>query len=362
MKKKLLGILIASILVGCGEKQEENTQLTQSKIEKMTFEEILTKAKSEGEVNSVGMPDAWANWKGTWLDLKEIYGLNHMDTDMSSAQQIAKFEMEKDNATADIGDIGVGFTPVAVERNVTIPYKTSYWSEIPDWAKDNDGHWVLGYTGTIAFIIDKSQISEKDMPRSWEDLKKGKFKVNVGEVGLAAQANSAVLAAAIALGGNEKNLEPAYKFFGEIAKEGRLGLLNPGIQNLEKGEIQVGLVWDFNGLSYRDKIDRERFEVLIPEDGSLISGYATIINKYAKNPHAAMVAREYILSDKGQLNLAIGYAKPIRKIELPKDVQAKLLPNEQYENAKPVKNHEVWNETSKGLSSNWQEKVLINLD
>ena len=23
-------------------------------------------AKKEGEVNSVGMPDSWANWKGTW--------------------------------------------------------------------------------------------------------------------------------------------------------------------------------------------------------------------------------------------------------------------------------------------------------
>ena len=28
-----------------------------------------------------------------------------------------------------------------------------------------------------------------------------------------------------------------------------------------------------------------------------MSGYATIINKYGKNPHAAMLTREYILSD-----------------------------------------------------------------
>ncbi len=32
-------------------------------------------AKAEGAVNSVGMPDDWANWKGTWEDLAKNYGL-----------------------------------------------------------------------------------------------------------------------------------------------------------------------------------------------------------------------------------------------------------------------------------------------
>ncbi|SUB18946.1 Uncharacterised protein [Pantoea agglomerans] len=26
-------------------------------------------ARSEGQVNSVGMPDSWANWKDTWNDI-----------------------------------------------------------------------------------------------------------------------------------------------------------------------------------------------------------------------------------------------------------------------------------------------------
>lgn len=52
-------------------------------------------AKQEGAVYSVGMPDSWANWKDTWNDLKSDYGLKHQDTDMSSAQEIAKFEAEK---------------------------------------------------------------------------------------------------------------------------------------------------------------------------------------------------------------------------------------------------------------------------
>jgi putative spermidine/putrescine transport system substrate-binding protein len=318
-------------------------------------------ARAEGEVNSVGMPDSWANWKDTWADLNRLYGLKHMDTDMSSAQEIAKFEAEKDNATADIGDVGAAFGPIAVQKGVTQPYKPSTWEQIPAWAKDADGHWMLAYTGSIAFIVNKQLV--KEPPKSWADLKEGKYKVAIGDVSAAAQAVNGVLAAAIANGGDEKNIQPGLDFFAEIAKQGRLSLSNPTIQTLEKGEVEVGVVWDFNGLSYRDQIDPSRFEVLIPSDGSVISGYTTIINKYAKHPNAAKLAREYILSDAGQINLAKGNARPIRAehLTLPPEVQAKLLPNEQYAKVQPIKDAAAWEATSKALPQLWQENVIIEM-
>jgi putative spermidine/putrescine transport system substrate-binding protein len=237
-------------------------------------------AKAEGTVNSVGMPDSWANWKDTWNDLNTKYGIKHSDTDMSSAQEIAKFLAEKNNASADIGDVGAAFGPVAVKEGVTLPYKPSTWDQVPAWAKDKDGNWALAYTGTIAFIIDKSQV--KDEPHSWADLLKGKYKVTIGDVSTAAQAANGVLAATYAMGGNEKNLKPGLEYFAKLAKAGRLSLTDPVIASLEKGEVQVGVVWDFNGLNYRDQIDKTRFDVVIPSDGSITSGYSTIINKYGK--------------------------------------------------------------------------------
>ncbi|GAB7267607.1 extracellular solute-binding protein [Dickeya ananatis] len=317
MKKLLSSVLISSALFSSAVMAQDLAALEKA-------------ARAEGEVNSVGMPDSWANWKDTWNDLSTKYGLKHSDTDMSSAQEIAKFAAEKENASADIGDVGVAFGPVAVQKGVSQPYKPTTWDQVPAWAKDKDGHWAMAYTGTIAFIVDKQQV--KDIPHSWADLQKGKYVVTIGDVGTASQASSGVLAANFALGGNEKNLKPALDFFAKLAKEGRLGLTNPAIANIEKGEVQVGVVWDFNGLNYRDTIDKSRFEVLIPSDGSVISGYTTIINKYAKHPNAAKLAREYIFSDAGQINLARGYARPIRAqyITLPDDVKAKLLAQEQY--------------------------------
>ncbi|MBF7982520.1 MULTISPECIES: ABC transporter substrate-binding protein [Rahnella] len=323
--------------------------------------ELLKAAQAEGTVNSVGMPDDWANWKDTWNDLSTKYGLKHSDTDMSSAQEIAKFLAEKDNASADIGDVGAAFGPVAVQKGVTQPYKPTTWDQVPDWAKDKDGMWALAYTGTIAFIIDKSQV--KDAPHSWADLLKGKYKVTIGDVSTAAQAANGVLAATYAMGGNEQNLKPGLEYFGKLAKAGRLSLTNPVIASLEKGEVQVGVVWDFNGLNYRDKIDKTRFDVVIPSDGSITSGYTTIINKFGKHPNAAKLAREYIFSDAGQINLARGYARPIRAdhITLPDDVKAKLLPSSEYKNAHPIADPAAWDKSAKTLPRLWQENVMINM-
>ena len=121
------------------------------------------------------------------------------------------------------------------------------------------------------------------------------------------------------------------------------------------------MVWDFNGLNYRDQIDKTRFEVLIPSDGSITSGYTTIINKYAKHPNAAKLAREYIFSDAGQINLARGYARPIRAehLTLPDDVKAKLLPAEQYKNARPIADPAAWEQSAKALPRLWQENVIM---
>ena len=126
MKQLLLASLMGSAIALATSAMAEGTDL----------QALEQAARAEGAVNSVGMPDSWANWKDTWADLAKLYGLKHQDTDMSSAQEIAKFEAEKDNATADIGDVGAAFGPIAVQKGVTQPYKPSTWEQIPAWAKD----------------------------------------------------------------------------------------------------------------------------------------------------------------------------------------------------------------------------------
>ncbi|MFE4712805.1 ABC transporter substrate-binding protein [Paenibacillus sp. NPDC056722] len=354
--------LLVLLLAACGNSDNKaNAPEGNAAAPELSLSDIESKAKEEGSVMSVGMPDSWANWKDTWADMNSVYGLKHEDTDMSSAEEIAKFEAEKDKPTADIGDVGIAFGPVAVAKGVTQPYKTAYWDEIPDWAKDKDGNWVVGYQGSISFLTNTKLVPNP--PKSWEDLKNGNYKIIVGDVTKAAQAQMAVLAAAIAFGGDESNIEPGIAFFEDLAKKGRLSNAEASVANIEKGEVEVTLLWDFNALNYRDQINKDGFDVAIPKEGSVVSGYATIINKWAPHPNAAKLTREYILSDKGQINLANGYARPIRdSVKLPDEAAAKLLPKEEYANVKPVGDYKVWEETAKSIPQLWQERVLVHLN
>jgi putative spermidine/putrescine transport system substrate-binding protein len=323
------------------------------------LDDLIERARKEGTVNSVGMPDDWANWAATWKAITTKYGLKHTDTDMSSAEELAKFAAERSNASADIGDVGFDFCRVAVERGLAAPYKPTTFAQIPEWARDADGLWMLAYTGTIAFVVAKDV---QNPPKTWADLLNGTYKVAAGDVGKASQSNAAVLACAIAMGGDETRIDPAMDLFAKLAKQKRLLTISALPANMARGEIQVALLWDFNGLNYRDKVGGDRFSVVIPADGSVTSGYSTIINKFAKNPNAAMLTREYIFSDEGQANLADGYARPIRvdHLTLSDAVKAKLLPSAQYAKARPI-NPQAWGEGARRVPALWQEKVLTEM-
>ena len=327
----------------------------------MSLDDIIAQAKEEGQINSVGMPDTWANWVGTWDDIEEKYGITQADQDMSSAEEIAMFKQEGTDGTKDIGDVGQQWGPTAEAEGVTLKYKTSYWDEIPDWAKDDDGDWVVGYYGTMSIISNDDQVPNP--PTTLAELADGDYKVSIGDITAAAAAQHAVLAIAVALGGGLDNMQPAYDFITKIAEAGRLDVSDVSVARLESGEVAVGLNWDYNSLNYRAQILQNnpdaKFTVSIPTDGSVQSGYATIINANAPHPAAACLAREYILSDEGQINLARGYATPIRSsVELPEDVKALRLPDEQYGDQVQSIDYGKWTDVTNELVTWYQENII----
>lgn len=344
-------------LTGCSDESDTAAEVDYNS---MSLDDIVAQAQEEGEVQSVGMPDTWANWVETWEDLEAEYGISHGDQDMSSAEEIAMFQEEGTDGTKDIGDVGQQWGPVAEEQGVTLKYKTSYWDELPDWAKDDDGDWVVGYYGTMSFITNDSQV--ENVPTSFQDLLDGDYNVCIGDVSAGASSQYACLAAAYALGGGIDDMQPAYDFLTTLAEAGRLDSADPSLARIESGEIPVALHWDYNTLNYRHSITENNpnasFTVTIPQDGSVRSGYCTIINKNAPHPAAACLAREYILSDEGQVNLARGYATPIRDVELPEDVQALRLDDSAYgDNVVDVDN-DAWTEVCQDLITFYQENII----
>ncbi|HIW72080.1 MAG TPA: ABC transporter substrate-binding protein [Candidatus Levilactobacillus faecigallinarum] len=343
--------MVATTLGGCSSKKAQATS--------DNWNTITKEAKKEGKIASVGMPDTWANWIGTWQDIKANYAITHKDTDMPSAQELQKFKTVKGNNAPDIGDVGLNVAPTAVKQKLLMKYKTKYWDQIPSWAKDKDGYWSAGYQGNIVFITDTKNVKAADAPKSWADLAKGNYKVSIGDVSTAAQAQYSVLAAAYANGGSDKDIKPGLSYFAKLHKNKRLSTVDTTIQNLQKGEIQVAVMWDFNALNYAHQIGAKRYKITVPTDGTVASGYTEIINKNAAHPYAAKLARTYILSDQGQINLAKGFARPIRKnVKLPADVKAQLLPESAYKKVFHVADNAAWNQETLKLGQEWKTTVL----
>lgn len=330
-------------------------------LREVPLDTILEKANEEGQINSVGMPDDWANWRGSWAAVSEKYGLTHEDTDMSSAEELSTFETEKDAATKDIGDVGQAFGPTAVEMDVVQPYKASTWDSIPDWAKDPDGKWCISYVGTMSAMVNADRVSTTI--DSWQALKDSGATITIGDVVRGASAQMAVLSCAYALGGGMDNLDPAFDFFKEMAQEGRLDAGTYSQERMDRAEIDVLLTWDYLTLQYRDltkaSVPDANIECHVMKDGALQSGYALVINKYAPHPYAAAATVEYLLSDEGQINRAEGYARPIRSdVELPAELSAKMIPDEEYTNTIPLTDNDAVTAACTEIATRWEEEII----
>jgi putative spermidine/putrescine transport system substrate-binding protein len=354
-----LGLIVTSMftttLIGCGAKKATQVDAAANVTARPTKEAV----QKEGKLISYGMPKEWADYEEIFKTVEGNYGITHEDTDMTSAEELSKFKAEKDNPVADIGDVGMTFGNVAKAQGIVQPYKNEHWDDVPDWAKDKDGYWTGAYTGTIAFLVNKKLV--KDIPHSFKDLLNTEYKncVVVGDVEKAAQSQNAILAAALANGGDEKNIQPGIDYFKKLKEMGNLKDIDNKVSNFQKGEVPIGILWDFNALSYRKTINQmDDYEVIVPTDGTVISAYVSVINQYAPHPNAAKAFQDFLFSDEGQIDLAKGFARPIRKVTLPNDVKSQLLPDDDYKSAKSISDYDAWDKASEEIPDLWKQNVL----
>lgn len=330
----------------------------------LSEEELIAKAKEEGNtIVTVGMPDDWANWKASWDAISEKYGITHEDTDMTSAEELQTFDAEKDDATRDLGDIGMSMTPTAIEMGVVQPYKASTWDSVPEWAKDPDGNWTISYTGTMTFCAISETVNGK-LPTSWQELMDSDYKVSVGNVPSGAASQAAVISAAYAMGGDMDNLQPGIDYFVKLAQEGRLDPGDTTYARMADGEMEVcAAQYEYGSLNWRDNLKNDSGQdllVTIPQDGALTTGYALVFNKYSKRPYTTALVMNYLLSDEGQIDRARGYAHPIRDVEIPSDING--LDKNLYKNAVTVDDIPKFNDACAKVAQMWTDQVvpLIN--
>jgi len=292
--------------------------------------DIAAGAKREGKLVSYGMSDDWVNFENVFKAIEQRYGVKHTDTDMTSAEEITHLLAEKNAPVADIADIGYDFLGRLLENNLATSYRNAHWDQIPAQFKDPEGRWAVSYWGAISFLVNTDKV--KTMPATWNDLLKPEYKDMVcsRDPRVSTYATASVLAAAYANGGGEANVQPGLDWFKKLRDTGNLRkgvVLN--VASVQKGECPISLVYDFDGFAKRDATGLP-LKVIIPQDATVGMLFAQYISATAPHPNAARAAIDYFFSDEGQVMLAQGYAHPSRKVILPPEVVAKMLPESAY--------------------------------
>jgi putative spermidine/putrescine transport system substrate-binding protein len=287
-------------------------------------------AKREGKLVSYGMSDDWVNFENVFKAIEQRYGVKHADTDMTSAEEITHLLAERNAPVADIADIGYDFLGRLLENNLAMSYRNAHWAKIPEQFKDPEGRWAVSYWGAISFLVNTDKV--KTTPASWNDLLKPEYKDMVcsRDPRVSTYATASVLAAAYANGGGEGNVQPGLDWFKKLRDTGNLRkgvVLN--VASVQKGECPISLVYDFDGFAKRDATGLP-LKVIIPQDSTVGMLFAQYISAAAPHPNAAKVAIDFFFSDEGQVLLAQGYAHPSRKVALPPEVAAKMLPDSAY--------------------------------
>jgi putative spermidine/putrescine transport system substrate-binding protein len=137
--------------------------------------DLIAKAKAEGALNVIALPDDWCNYKDMKAGFTKKYGIkiNDNNPDAGSGDEIEAIKSTKGqtgDSTPDVVDVGIAFGDASKKDNLFQAYKVSTWDSIDSKLKDPDGFWYGDYFSILTFEVNKTAVA--NTPKSWADLLK----------------------------------------------------------------------------------------------------------------------------------------------------------------------------------------------
>ncbi|WP_260761326.1 ABC transporter substrate-binding protein [Mycobacterium sp. SMC-4] len=325
------------------------------------------------QFRTAGMPDDWINFGEFYQSVCDTYQLdcdgfavkavNRIDTDMSSAEEIAAFKNETTNAPM-CADIGIAFGQVAEEEDVLLQYSPEAAAELPASYKAADGGWVATAVGVISIMTNTDVVPNP--PRSFGDLLKPEYrgKVSISNPVTSGTGQATVFSSAAALSQNqgEFDLDAAIDYWAEFFRLGQRNEAEYSAAAFERGETPIRLAYDFVNIQAANLV-RDKgvgVEIVIPEEGGVWSPSATMCNKKTEDPDLAKLVLDHSLSDEGQLTFARVGARPVRytlgELEVPAELKTSWLPESQYTNVIQYPD-DAWPHPSV-VAERWENDVL----
>lgn len=211
---------------------------------------------------------------------------------------IARLRAEKDNPRCDVVDTAADL--LLTNTDLLTPYKFKEAGHFPSWAVIRKGDDVYGYGFSVAvqiFLINTTQMSLADAPRSWKDLLKLQYKGKF-------------------LLGNPGSTTAGYDSFAQMLQIAGPSEIETFINNavfspetnlvpqeVGRGEVPMGLVEETKAFDMKQQ--GYPVELIYPSEGLVptVDGWALVRN--GPNPENARLFAEFMNSLEGQnINVA----------------------------------------------------------
>jgi putative spermidine/putrescine transport system substrate-binding protein len=322
-KYKVFGLIAIALAVVASTAPATSAKVAPGKaksaVEAGGLKQLIKLAKKEGQVNTIALPDYWANYGEVKKAFEAKYGIkvNSFDPEASSAEElVAVRTLKGQDRMPDVVDVGLQFAVQGAQEGLWAPYKVSTWNDIPNDAKEANGLWYSDYGGYIAIGYDANVV--KTPPKSFADLLNPIYKNQVALNGDPTASNSAflsVLATSVAAGGGVKganNINFALDYWKQMKASGNFVPVAATPATVASGQTPILLDWDYLHAKYKDQAGRVDWKVVVPSDAVLGGFYAQAVVKNSPNPAAARLWQEFLYSDEGQNLWLKGGARPIR--------------------------------------------------
>lgn len=290
-------------------------------------------------------PNGWGNYGEqftTFCMAKFGFDCNRPERsqseDILSAEEVQKFDAEKNNPGAVLADVGILFIPQALAVNTLADYEPPNATLLPD-ALHGPG-WVTTFVGVPAIMVNVDFLEAHGLPipNSWADLLNPAYAHMVGlsKVGVSGSGTFSFVAMNIAAGGTVDDWAPGIAY----AKALLPNLTSQvSIETFERGEVPISVRFDFNHGAMLETLREHgvNARIIIPSEGSVYGPSTLMLNRYdVAHQDFGKMFMEWVLTDEAQAIFAKFGARPIRAVvgdqplEIPAEARANWLPDEDY--------------------------------
>lgn len=318
--------LCGSLLAGCGSAAPKTTgDNAGAAAPSKTPEKQLVVAGNGATVEQLMKDEIFKKFNEKYPDVKLTY-VSGVSTEI-----VAKVKAQKASPQIDVTVIEGGEQEGGRVEGL---WETLSDKEIPNMSKvgpelkvkDNSGVAVNFTPMGISYNAEMVKAKGLPIPQSWNDLAKPEMKGNLSFAEISSNfGRSALIMLAYANGGSEKNMDPGFDKLKTIAGYmPTFAKTSAQLQQDMQNKTAAYTTWTM-ARSLVQKDAGLNLEFVIPKEGSnLVPNVATIV-KGAKDPVAAKLFIDFLLSDEVQtLYGSKLYYNPAVNVKLPDDLSKKL--------------------------------------